>query len=181
MGVMRMNEKTKKLVWAALFLAIGILIPYIFHIIGLPGQVFLPMHIPVLLCGLILGGKYGLMVGILTPLINSAVLGMPPIYPIGVCMAFELAAYGIATGLLYKNKKCNIFVSLIGAMLIGRVVSGIINYILLTVGGSGFVLGAFITGAFVKGVWGMAIQLILLPIIVKALEQVKKGQVSLNG
>lgn len=175
-----MNEKTKGLVWASLFLAIGIVIPYIFHTTGLPGQVFLPMHIPVLLCGLILGGKYGVLVGILSPLINSAILGMPPIFPTGVAMVFELATYGIITGVLYKGKKCNIFVSLISAMILGRVVSGIVNYILLTVGGSGFILSAFITGTFVKGVWGMIIQLILIPILVKALEKVKKGNVLVN-
>ena len=65
LGGVFMNEKTKDLVWAALFLAIGIVIPYVFHVTSLPGQIFLPMHIPVLLCGVILGKKYGLILGIL--------------------------------------------------------------------------------------------------------------------
>ena len=105
-----MNEKTKDLVWAALFLAIGIVIPYVFHVTSLPGQIFLPMHIPVLLCGVILGKKYGLILGILLPFVNSVLLGMPAIFPTGVSMAFELATYGIVTGLLYKDKKYNIFI-----------------------------------------------------------------------
>lgn len=176
-----MNEKTKDLVWAALFLAIGIVIPYIFHATALPGQIFLPMHIPVLLCGVILGKRYGLIIGILLPFINSVLLGMPPIFPTGVAMAFELATYGVITGLLYKDKKCNIFVSLIGAMVIGRVVSGIVNYILLTVGGNGFVFTAFLTTTFVKAIPGIIIQLILIPVILKAIDHVKKGEAVING
>lgn len=176
-----MNEKTKDLVWAALFLAIGIIIPYIFHATSLPGQIFLPMHIPVLLCGVILGKRYGLIIGILLPFINSVLLGMPPIFPTGVAMAFELATYGVITGLLYKDKKCNIFISLISAMLIGRVVSGVVNYILLTVGGNGFVFTAFLTTTFVKAIPGIIIQLILIPVVLKAIEHVKKGQTVING
>ncbi|MEN8078364.1 ECF transporter S component [Clostridioides difficile] len=176
-----MNEKTKDLVWAALFLSIGIIIPYIFHATSLPGQIFLPMHIPVLLCGVILGKRYGLIIGILLPFINSVLLGMPPIFPTGVAMAFELATYGVITGLLYKDKKCNIFISLISAMLIGRVVSGVVNYILLTVGGNGFVFTAFLTTTFVKAIPGIIIQLILIPVVLKAIEHVKKGQTVING
>lgn len=176
-----MNEKTKSLVWAALFLAIGIIIPYIFHVTSLPGQIFLPMHIPVLLCGVILGKRYGLIIGILLPFVNSVLLGMPPIFPTGLSMAFELATYGLVTGLLYKDKKCNIFVSLIGAMVIGRIVSGIANYILLTVGGSGFVFTAFLTTTFAKAIPGIIIQLILIPVILKAVEYAKKGQATING
>ena len=176
-----MNEKTKNLVWAALFLAIGIIIPYIFHATSLPGQIFLPMHIPVLLCGVILGKRYGLIIGILLPFINSVLLGMPPIFPTGVAMAFELATYGVVTGLLYKDKKCNIFISLISAMVIGRVVSGVVNYILLTVGGNGFVFTAFLTTTFVKAIPGIIIQLILIPVVLKAIEHVKKGQTVING
>lgn len=175
-----MDNKIKDLVWAGLFLAFGILIPYIFHVTGLSGQIFLPMHIPVLLCGLVLGWKYGVFVGMLSPIINSAILGMPPMFPVGICMMFELATYGLVTGILYKINKCNIFISIISAMFLGRLVSGIMNYIFLTLGGNGFVLGAFITGTFVKGVWGILIQLILIPVIVKALEHVEKGQLSLD-
>lgn len=175
-----MNEKTKDLVWVALFLAIGIVIPYIFHITSLPGQIFLPMHIPVLLCGVILGKRYGLILGLLLPFVNSVLLGMPPIFPTGISMAFELATYGVLTGLLYKDKKCNIFIALIGAMIAGRIVSGIANYILLTVGRDGFVFTAFLATTFVKAIPGIIIQLILIPVVLKAVENVKKGQAVIN-
>ena len=175
-----MNEKTKDLVWAALFLAIGIVIPYVFHVTSLPGQIFLPMHIPVLLCGVILGKKYGLILGILLPFVNSVLLGMPAIFPTGVSMAFELATYGIVTGLLYKDKKYNIFISLIVAMVVGRIVSGVANYILLTVGGNVFVFTAFLTTTFIKAIPGIIIQLILIPVVLKAVERVKKGEAVIN-
>lgn len=176
-----MNKKTRDLVWAALFLAIGIVIPYIFHVTSLPGQIFLPMHIPVLLCEVILGKRYGLILGILLPFVNSVLLGMPPIFPTGVAMAFELATYGVLTGLLYKDKKCNIFLSLIVAMVVGRMVSGIANYILLTVGGNGFVFTAFLTTTFIKAIPGIIIQLILIPVVLRAVDHVKQEEVAING
>ena len=176
-----MNKKTRDLVWAALFLAIGIVIPYIFHVTSLPGQIFLPMHIPVLLCEVILGKRYGLILGILLPFVNSVLLGMPSIFPTGVAMAFELATYGVLTGLLYKDKKCNIFLSLIVAMIVGRMVSGIANYILLTVGGNGFVFTAFLTTTFIKAIPGIIIQLILIPVVLRAVDHVKKEEVAING
>lgn len=176
-----MNEKIKNLVRAGLLLALGIIIPYTFHMTGLPGNIFLPMHIPVLLCGFILGEKYGLLIGSITPIINSIISGMPPIYPIGICMAFELASYGLIAGLMYKNKKYNIFISLITAMIIGRLISGITNYILLTVSGNGFVLASFLTGSFIKGIWGIIIQLILIPIIIKIIENKIDKDVIING
>lgn len=166
-----MQVKTKNLVMGSFFLALGLMLPYFFHFIGMSGTIFLPMHIPVLLCGFILGGRYGFIVGLLTPLLNALLTGMPPLYPIAISMALELAAYGFVAGYLYKNKKVQITLSLISAMLLGRAVFGIANYLLLTLGGKKFVLKMFLTSAFVKSIWGIIIQLILVPIIVKAIEK----------
>lgn len=164
-----MNTKTNDMVKASLFLALGLIVPYIFHVTGIPGTVFLPMHIPVLLCGFILGSKYGIVIGFITPFLNSLLSGMPPMYP-AISMAFELATYGFVAGYFYKKKEANIYVSLIISMLLGRVVSGVANYILLTTGGKSYAFKIFLTSAFVKPVWGIIIQIVLIPIIVKALE-----------
>ena len=166
-----MNTKTNDMVKASLFLALGLIVPYIFHATGIPGTVFLPMHIPVLLCGFILGSRYGLIIGFITPFLNSLLLGMPPMYPAAVSMAFELATYGLVAGYFYKKRKYNIYVSLIISMLLGRVVSGIANYILYTARGKSYAFEIFLTSAFVKPVWGIIIQIVLIPIIVKALEK----------
>ncbi|MBU5485139.1 ECF transporter S component [Clostridium sp. MSJ-11] len=162
---------TKSLVKGSVFLAIGIIIPYIFHTTGLPGTIFLPMHIPVLLCGFILGKKYGLVIGFITPYLNFLVSGMPPLYPVAIAMAFELATYGFLSGYLFKDKNYNMYVSLISAMLIGRAVSGTLNYFLLTLGGKPYALAIFLGNAFIKPVWGILIQLVLIPVIVKGLDK----------
>lgn len=165
-----MDSKTKELVQAALFLAIGLIVPYIFHTTGIPGQVFLPMHIPVLLCGFILGGRYGLLVGFITPFLNSLLTGMPPMYPGAVAMGFELAAYGFIAGYMYRRRKNNLIISLITAMIIGRIVLGIANYILFFVAGNKYLLSIFIASSFIKPIWGIIIQLILIPVIMKFLK-----------
>ncbi|MEG3041536.1 MAG: ECF transporter S component, partial [Clostridium sp.] len=103
------KSTTINMVISALFIAIGILLPQMFHSLGMSGTIFLPMHIPVLLCGLICGWRYGALVGIIIPLFSSVLTGMPPIYPVGVSMAFELAAYGAASGIL--SKKTNTMVA----------------------------------------------------------------------
>jgi len=161
-----MNFKTSDLVKASLFLALGLILPFIFHATGLPGQVFLPMHIPVLLCGFILGPQYGVMVGMVTPLLSSLLTGMPPLFPIGFAMIFELGTYGLVGGYFYKNRKVNVYVSLIISMILGRFISGIIKYLLMVGTSKVFVLKGFLIVSFVTCIWGIVIQIILIPFIV---------------
>lgn len=161
-----MDVKTNKLVKAGLFIAFGLIIPTIFHTVGMAGEIFLPMHLPVLLCGFLLGGRYGLIAGLITPLLSSVLTGMPPIFPVSISMALELASYGCISGWMYKGKKINVFVSLIVAMIAGRIVSGAANYILLSMAGKKYMLAAFLTSSFVTPVWGIIIQLIAIPVII---------------
>ncbi|SEG16481.1 Protein of unknown function [Caloramator fervidus] len=159
-------NKTTKLIKAGFFISLALLIPYIFHSAGLAGAIFLPMHLPVLLAGFILGKKYGLAVGFISPILSSILTDMPPLYPTSFAMAFELATYGFITGLLYNDKKMNIFTSLILAMLFGRFVSAIANILLLNFVGKKFILKAFLASAFITPIWGIIIQLILIPAVV---------------
>lgn len=158
-----------QLILASIFVAIGLLLPTIFHSFGLLGPVFLPMHIPVLLCGLLCGWKYGGAVGFIVPLLSFIFTGMPPLFPVGISMMFELATYGIVAGLLIK--KTNVFVSLIAAMLAGRIVSALANVILL--GFSQKVFTTFLAGAFVTALPGIIVQIIIIPIIILALNKGK--------
>lgn len=160
---------TFQLILAALFTALGVLLPTAFHAVGMAGSIFLPMHIPVLLCGLIVGWQYGALVGILVPFISSILTGMPPIYPMAVYMAFELATYGMVAGLL--SKKWGSLVSLLGAMLSGRIVLAIVQFIIMGFSGNGFVLNTFLSGAFVTALPGIIVQIILIPIIMLALKK----------
>lgn len=175
-----MQFRTKDLTAAAIFLALGLLIPYLFHVTGVPGTVFLPMHIPVLLGGFILGHPYGLIIGFSTPLLNALLTGMPPIYPTAISMAFELAAYGLVAGYLYKGRKFNVFVSLIAAMLLGRVVAGVANFLLLGLAGQTYGFRVFLMSAFVKAIWGIIIQLLVIPLVIKTVEK-NKGKENYNG
>ncbi|HHY82561.1 MAG TPA: ECF transporter S component [Clostridiales bacterium] len=163
------KSATLQLVLAAMFTALGILLPVILHPFGISGSVFLPMHIPVLLCGFILGSRYGALVGLVVPLLSSAFTGMPPLWPVAVSMALELAAYGFFTGFL--SKKTNTIISLIGAMLAGRVVMGIANLILLGISGKTYALSAFLSGAFITALPGIIIQLILIPAVLYGLRR----------
>ena len=97
------KNTTLRLVLAALFTALGILLPMVLHPFGISGQVFLPMHVPVLLCGLITGSAYGALTGFIVPLLSGALTGMPSIWPVGVSMALELAAYGFLQGFCTKG------------------------------------------------------------------------------
>lgn len=167
--------KTKKLVLAALFVALGIVLPVVFHSIPNSGSILLPMHLPVLLCGLILGWQYGLACGILTPLLSSLITGMPP-FAYLPAMLFELAAYGAVAGLLIKlirtkGKMANIYIALIGAMLAGRVLFGVLNAVIFRFGV--YSLSLWLTAAFVTALPGIVIQLVLIPILVVAIEKAK--------
>lgn len=166
------KSSTFNIILAGFFIALGVLLPVAFHSLGLAGSIFLPMHIPVILAGLICGPIYGAGVGFIVPFLSSVTTGMPPIYPVAVFMAFELAAYGALSG--YLIKKANVYVALLGAMLGGRVVLGVAQGILLGFFGNGFALSGFITGAFVTALPGIIVQIILIPLIYIGL---KKGKV----
>lgn len=171
---MRNKNYVKDLILTAFFIAMGIILPMAFHYFGGTGPVFLPMHIPVLLCGFVCGWKYGLIAGIITPLLSSILTGMPPIFPIGAGMVCELAVYGLLCGLLYKSFKRNVYLSLIISMIGGRMISGIANMIFFGIAGKPYGLSVFLTGAFVTSIPGIVIQIIFIPIIIIALK--KAGQ-----
>lgn len=167
------KNRVTGLVFAALCTAIGIVLPLAFHSLPNGGAVFLPMHLPVLLCGLAAGSVYGAICGVLTPLLSFVITGMPngAVLPGMLC---ELAVYGIVTGLLLRivrtgRKAADVWIALIGAMLCGRVVSGLLNGLIFRAGD--YSLRLWVTVSFVTALPGIAIQLILLPLLVLALER----------
>lgn len=162
-----MKTQIRKITLSAIFIAIGIVLPIFTGNIPQIGSLLLPMHIPVLLCGLICGWQYGLTVGMVLPLMRSVLFGMPPLYPVAIAMTFELATYGAVVGLLYNRSKWQCIIalyrSLITAMLAGRFVWGIVEIILLGIQGNTFTWKAFMAGAFFNAIPGIIIQLILIP------------------
>ena len=169
------NKKIQKLVLSAMFLGLGLVLPFFTGQIPQIGSMLLPMHLPVILCGFICGWKYGFVVGAVTPVLRSAVFGMPPMYPTAIAMAFELAAYGFLVGFLFQNARwqClkSLYRCLITAMLGGRVVWGIVMTVILGLGENGFTFAAFLSGAFLNAIPGIIAQLILVPAIMLALNK----------
>lgn len=164
----------RRMVWAAVCLALCMVLPFLTGQIPQIGSAISPMHIPVLLAGFICGPWWAMAVGTVAPLLRFALFGMPPIFPTGVAMCFELAAYGLVSGALYARlpkKTSNIYVSLIAAMLTGRVVWGIVRVVLSGVSGEPFTWAAFMAGAFLNAIPGIIIHILLIPIIVLALKK----------
>ena len=170
-----MKEITKKITLSALFIALGLVLPLLTGQLKALGNAFLPMHLPVLLCGLIVGPAYGFVVGLILPILRHFTFGMPPLYPTAISMTFELATYGLVVGLMYKYSrwKCIIalYESLIVAMIAGRIVMGIANVILLGLQGKTYSFEAFMAGAFFTAIPGIILQLILIPAIMLALHR----------
>ncbi len=185
-----MNKNIKNLTLAAMFLAIGLVLPFLTGQIPQIGNMLLPMHIPVFLCGLICGWQYGAVIGFILPLLRYAIFGMPVLFPTGVAMSFELLTYGLVAGLLYglSHWQCVIalYRSMIAAMLAGRAVWGVVQMILLGITGDGFTWQMFMTGAFLNAIPGIIAQLILIPAIMVLLNrtglvQFKKRQPDAGG
>lgn len=168
------NLTVRRMVSAALCLALCMVLPFLTGQIPQIGSALSPMHIPVLLAGFLCGPWWAMAVGAAAPLLRFALFGMPPIFPTGVAMCFELAAYGLVSGLLYARlpkKTANIYVSLVAAMLTGRVVWGIARAALSGVAGQPFTWAAFLAGAFVNAVPGIILHILLVPVIVLALRR----------
>lgn len=169
-----MKNNVKKLVLAAMFMAIGLVLPFVTGQIPAVGKMLCPMHLPIMLCGIFCGWQYGLVVGFITPLLRGFLFGMPALMPNGVSMAFELATYAVVIALMYKalsKKVWGMYVSLVTSMIAGRIVWGIVRFIIAGVAGNSFTVSMFIAGGITNAIPGIIIQLILIPTIVWALRK----------
>ena len=141
-----MTERSRKMIYSALYLALALVLPFLTGQIPEIGAMLAPVHIPVLLCGFVCGWQWGLAVGLVAPLLRSALFGMPPLYPTAVAMTFELAAYGALAGILYRRlprKLWSVYAALLLAMIGGRLAWGAARYLLAGLAGSEFPLSAF--------------------------------------
>ena len=166
--------QVRKLTYAALYLAIALVLPFVTGQIPEIGAMLCPMHIPALLCGFMCGWPWGAVVGFIAPLLRSVVFGMPVLFPTAVAMAFELAVYGTLAGLLYRllpRKKWTVYVVLILSMIGGRIVWGIVSLILAGLSGNSFTWSLFIAGAVTNAIPGIIMHLVLIPLLVILMER----------
>ena len=168
------TKYVKNLVLAAMFLALGLVLPFLTGQIPQIGNMMLPMHLPVLLCGLICGWQYGGMVGFVLPLLRYALFSMPPM-PAGAAMAFELATYGAVVGFLYARSRWQCVIALyrclIAAMLAGRLVWAAVRVVMTGVANVPFTWQIFLTNAFITAIPGIVLQLIVIPAVMVAMDR----------
>ena len=171
-----MNDRTRKLTFSALYLAIALVLPFITGQIPEIGAMLSPMHIPVLLCGFVCGWPWGLAVGLIAPMLRSVLFGMPTMYPTAIAMTFELAVYGALTGILYQllpRKTWSVYAALILAMIGGRLGWGAAQYVLLLARGTAFTPELFLAGAVINAIPGIILHIVLIPVLVIVLEKAK--------
>ena len=171
---MRKFSNTKKITISAMFLGLALVLPFLTGQIKQIGNMLCPMHIPVLLCGFLCGGPWGLVVGFVAPILRSMIFGMPMMFPSAVCMAFELGTYGIVSGSLhnaFNKKKWMVYPTLLVAMIAGRIVWGVVMLICMGFDTAKFGFSAFASGAVLTAIPGIIIQLILIPAIVMTIEK----------
>ena len=171
---MSYRNRSYFVVLSAMFLALALVLPLLTGQVQQLGNALCLIHIPVLLCGYFCGPWYAMVVGFTAPLLRFVIFGMPPLMPRGIAMSFELAAYGLVAGLLYRllpKRKSSVYISLLGAMLAGRVVWGAVRTVLYGLGKSEFGWAAFLAGAFTTAIPGIILQIVLIPLLVMALEK----------
>ena len=168
------KTNVKTLVLAAFFLALALVLPFLTGQIPEIGSMLCPMHIPALLCGFFCGWPWGLAVGLIAPVLRSVTFGMPPMFPVAICMSAELATYGAVAGFLYgkmPRTKGSVYAALLTAMVAGRLVWGVARLLCAGLDVTKFGLAAFWSGAIATAIPGIIVQILLIPILVLALEK----------
>ena len=171
-----MNRRIQNMVLAALMLALSWLMPFLALLNPAIAQVISPMHIPIFLCGFLCDLPWAALVGFIAPLLRSVLFGMPDMFPTAVSMAFELAVYGAAAGALYRalpRKTVSVYPSLIIAMIAGRLVWGVMRYLLAGLAHSNFTPALFLAGAFTTAIPGIILHIILIPALVIAMDKAR--------
>ena len=168
------KTQIQRMTYAAICLCLCMVLPFLTGQIPQIGSAISPMHIPVLLAGFLCGPRWAMGVGAVAPLLRFALFGMPPPFPTGAAMCFELAAYGLVSGFLYaKLPKTagSIYAALIGAMLTGRIVWGCAMVAIAGLSDVSFSWTLFVTSAFLNAIPGIIIHILLIPLIVLALRK----------
>lgn len=157
--------------YAALFLAVSVILPSIFHMSGIDGRIFLPMHIPILLSGFFLSPAMAFLIGFLAPFLNAFATGMPVLFPIAVIMSLELGIYGLTTSVVSGKRRRMPVIALISAMIAGRLAAGGMVYVLALLFGVKMNPAIYLQAAVLTGIPGIAIQLLIIPLLLRYLDK----------
>ena len=171
---MKNSNHILKMTLAAVCLALCMVLPFLTAHIPEIGSALCPMHIPVFLCAFLCGPWWAVGVGAAAPLLRFLLVGMPPVFPTGLAMCFELATYGLVSGWLYRHlpeKRSCIYAALVTAMVAGRIVWGLVMMMVAAGGAAEFTWAVFLSGAVLNALPGIVLQLVLIPVLVMALEK----------
>lgn len=173
---MKKKLSVRRLSLSAMLLAVGLLLPFLTGQIQHIGNMLCPMHLPVFICGMICGPLWGMAVGAILPILRSFLFGMPMLMPIALCMTFELAAYGLAAGMLRRKLPKTLpmlYASLVFAMIVGRIVWGLACIPIYGLAAKTFTWQVFITSGFVNAIPAIILQLLIIPPIVRTVEKAR--------
>lgn len=181
-GAIVEQMKSREITKISLLVATGVVLPSLFHLSGIPGAVFLPMHLSPLLGGFFLSsGNAAFLLGFILPLLNFFLTGMPP-FPNFLVMMGELGGYGILIFFLYRKRRWGVFPSLFASLLGGRLISILGNWVLIAlVLGKKFSFLPVLNTLFVISLPGIAIQVVLIPLIVKGVENFVQRRATNTG
>ena len=172
-----MNKSVKRLALSAMFLGIGIALPFLTGQLENFGNMLLPMHLPVLLCGLVCGWQYGAGVGFVLPLLRSLIFTKPPMYPNAVVYSLELCTYGLIIGLIWsfldKKRTGSVYIAMLSAMACGRVVWALAKIVTMGLAGGKFTFAMFLSGALFEAILGIVLQLVVIPLVMSALKRAR--------
>ncbi len=171
-----MKISIRKLVLSAMFLALCMVLPFLTGQVPEIGGMLLPMHLPVLIAGFVLGAPYAGLIGFVAPFLRFLLFGMPRVFPTGAAMAVEMCVYGLSAGIFYRvfpKRNAFVYASLVLSMIVGRIAWGAAQYVFLMINGSALTMKAFLAGAFVNAWPGIILQLVFVPAIVIALKKAK--------
>ena len=166
------SQSTQKMVIAGMCIALCYVLPFLTGNNQQLNTALSPMHIPVFLSGYVCGPWWAMAVGFVSPLLRSFTIGKPPM-PGALAMAFELAAYGLCSGLMHKllpRKVPSLYASLLISMVAGRLVSVLAKVVIFSISAKPVTLGVYFTDAFLNTLPGAALHLALIPPIVLALQ-----------
>lgn len=168
------GKEVKNMTLAALFIALGVLLPIVFHAVGL-GSIFLPMLLPVAVSAYFLPVSVAACVGAITPLVSALLTGMPPLSPpIAQVMVFECAALAICAAWLHRNKRLPVIISLLSGLLVSRIVLLLLSFLLMPL--LGLPAQVFSWFFVIKGTPGIIMIMVLVPLVVRYLQP--KGSTS---
>jgi len=174
-----MKYSARDLSLAGLFGALGVVLPMLFHVVGL-GRVFLPMHLPVVACGLVVAPPVGFAVGFVTPLISSIATGMPPLMPMALLMTLELGALGAGAGVARRILKLPNAAAVVFAVIVGRTVGGLETIVLAPLLGLKPNIGAYLAASIITSWPGLLLQLAVAPAVAVAIDKLPSSIIK-NG